>query len=323
MTEERRRVLDMLSEDKITVEEAQRLLEALQDANPTETADGPAESPSEEVENGSRKRVSVVLDSGDDASTRENTFEVGETPRLDVRSFNGRVRVHAGEPGSILVRAKLKNPRGVEYSAVQEGNLVKIEATPKQRSDHFLSGIFGRGTGARIDVSVPADTSVDVVTSNGPLELRGTERAAALRTSNAPVKVERFKGDLSAQTGNAPVTVETLHGSADLKTSNGPVEIDDGHGRFDAKTINGPIRFGGSMEPGGLNRLVTSNGNIKVKLEPNPSLKLDASTVNGMVRCDSPGFVASVNTFRKLEGTVGEGEAELVAKTVNGLVTIR
>ena len=323
MTEERRRVLDMLSEEKITVDEAERLLRALQNTYPVDTVDGPAASPSEEVENGSRKRISVVLDSGDRGSTRENTFEVGETPRLEVRSFNGRVLVHAGEPGSILVKAKLKNPRGVEYSAVQEGDLVKVEATPTKRSDHFLSGLFGGGTGVRVDVSVPADTSVDVVTSNGPVELRGTERDAALRTSNAPVKIERFKGDLSAQTSNAPITVETLHGSADLKTSNGPVSIDDVHGRFDAKTINGPVRFSGSMEPGGRNRLVTSNGNIKVKLELNPSLKLEASTVNGMVRCDSPGFVASVNTFRKLEGTVGEGEAELVAKTVNGLIAIR
>lgn len=323
MTEERRRVLDMLSEEKINVDEAERLLEALQDTYPVETVDRPTEPPLEDVDNGGRKRISVVLDSSDRGSTRENTFEVGESPRLDVRSFNGRVRVHAGEPGSILVKARLKNPRGVEYSAVQEGDLVKVEATPRQRSDHFLSGLFGGGTGVRIDVSVPADTSLDAVTSNGPVELRGTERNASLRTSNGPIKIERFKGDMGAQTSNAPITVETLHGSADLKTSNGPISIDDGHGRFDAKTINGPVRFSGSMEPGGLNRLVTSNGNIKVKLEPEPSLKLEASTVNGMVRCDSPGFLASVNTFRKLEGTVGEGEAELVARTVNGLIAIR
>ena len=323
MTEERRRILDMLSEGKISVDDAERLLGAMRAAGRVQTLEGPDESPYDEIEMGVRERVNVVLDRQDEAHTRDDTFEVGETPRLEVRGFNGRVCVESGEPGSIRVRAKLKNPRGVEYSAVQEGNLVKVEATPRHRSDHFLSGLFGHNTGVKIEVSVPADTSVDVVTSNGPVELRGTECGAALRTSNGPIKIERFKGDVSARTSNGPITVETLQGSADLTTSNGPVSIEDGHGRFDVTTSNGPIGFQGSMESGGRNRLVTSNGGIKMTLEAEPSLKLAASTVNGRVRCESPGFVASVDTGRELEGIVGEGEAELSAKTVNGLITIR
>ena len=39
-------------------------------------------------------------------SMRDDTFAVGDTPRLVVRGFNGRIRVRAGEPGSIRVRAK-------------------------------------------------------------------------------------------------------------------------------------------------------------------------------------------------------------------------
>ena len=40
MTDERRRILDMLSEGKITVEEAERLLEALQGTHRVETKNG-------------------------------------------------------------------------------------------------------------------------------------------------------------------------------------------------------------------------------------------------------------------------------------------
>ena len=143
MTEERRRILDMLSEGKISVDDAERLLGAMRAAGRVQTLEGPDESPYDEIERGVRERVNVVLDRQDEAHTRDDTFEVGETPRLEVRGFNGRVCVESGEPGSIRVRAKLKNPRGVEYSAVQEGNLVKVEATPRHRSDHFLSGLFG------------------------------------------------------------------------------------------------------------------------------------------------------------------------------------
>ena len=334
MTEERRRVLDMLSEGKISVDEAERLLEALrvdhgvrQPKSDTfgeafRALDGLGESIVEAAEGATRKRVTVVLDREDEASTRDDAFEVGANPRIEVRSFNGRVRVKAGEPGSIRVSAKLRNPRGVEYSAVQEGDIVKVVAKPRQRSGGVLSGLFGHHSGANIHVVVPASTNVDIVTSNGPAELRDTERGAAIQTSNGPIMVERLSGDLNGQTSNGPITVHTLCGSADLTTSNGRVLIDDGHGRFDVTTSNGPIGFWGTMEPGGRNRFSTSNGSIDMMLDGEPNLKLQASTVNGKLRCDLPGLVASVDTNQKLEGTVGKGEAELAAKTVNGAITI-
>ena len=65
------------------------------------------------------------------------------------------------------------------------------------------------------------------------------------------------------------------------------------------------------------------NGNIKVALDAEPSLKLTAATVNGRIRCEVPGFVASVEKRQQLKGTVGEGEAELIAKTVNGSIAIQ
>ena len=335
MTEDRQRVLDMLSEGKITVEEAERLLKALGAGRDfeaqihgavgegLEALDRLGESIAAEVEDGIRKRVTVVLDKEDEESTRDDTFEVGENPRLEVHGFNGRVRVNAGGPGSIRVQAELRNHQGVKYTAVQEGDLVKVEAAPKRRSGSFLSNLFGQGSCTNIDVTVPATTRVDLATSNGRIELRGTESGGTLKTSNARIRVEKIKGDLTAQTSNGRITVETLEGSADLTTSNSRVVIVDGHGQFDVTTSNGRIEFQGSMEPGSRNRLTTSNGRIEVALDADPSLKVEASTVNGRARCEAPGFAASVDTGRKLEGTVGEGEAELIAKTANGSITIR
>ena len=335
MTDERRRILDMLSEGKITVDDAERLLKALnsggyledrvQDAieGGVRKLEGLGGSLVEEMKDGGRQRVTVVLDEEDEAHTRDDTFEVGDSPRLEVRSFNGLVRVSAGEPGSIRVGANLRDPQAVRYSAVQEGETIKVEASPRGRSGGFLSGLFGQHRGSDIEVTVPVATSVDLATSNGPVELRGTESSGTVKTSNSRIRVEKFKGDLKAQTSNGRITVEALEGSAELTTVNGRVSIESGHGRFDVTTSNGRIGFQGSMEPGGLNKLVTSNGRIEVVLDAEPSLKVEASTVNGRARCELPGFLASADTGQKLEGIVGEGEAELVAKTVNGGITIR
>ena len=346
MSDERRKVLDMLAEGKLSVDEAERLLKAINGRSDLESRvqdaiegrlrslDRLGENLSAEIREGIRERVTVVLDEEGQASTHDDAFEVGNSPRLDVRSFNGPVRVAAGEPGTIRVQAKLKDPQAVKYSAVQQGDTIMVEATPRGRPGGFLSGLLGQQCGAGVEVTVPAATSVDLVTSNGPIELRGTASGGTVKTSNSRIQVEQFKGDLKAQTSNGRIAVETLEGSAKLTTSNGRVSIHDGRGQFEVSTSNGRIELQGSMEPGGCNRLTTVNGRIDVMLDGEPSLKLSASTVNGRANCEIPSFVASVEDHQQgsrrrgrrawtLEGTAGAGEAELVAKTVNGTIMVR
>ncbi|MDE2703463.1 MAG: DUF4097 family beta strand repeat-containing protein, partial [Gemmatimonadota bacterium] len=233
------------------------------------------------------------------------------------------IRVRAGEPGSIRVRARLKKPRGIKYSAVQEGDLVTVEAKPDRQSEGFLHGFSRQSSGANIEVTVPVTTSADLATSNGPVELQGTEGGGTVQTKNGRIRVENFKGDLSATTKNAPITVKTFSGLAELSSTNSRVSIEDAHGRFDARTTNGSIKFQGSIEPGTDNRLATTNGSIKVALDADPSFKLTATTVNGRIRCEVPGFIAAVEKRHELKGTVGEGEAELIAETVNGSIAIQ
>lgn len=357
MTEERRKVLDMLSAGKINVEEAERLLEALQDTHRVETRkkrrrrrindpispipnvealqnslEGLGEEIGKGLEEGLvglEESLSGWSESEEDSrdedgktSMHDDTFAVGDNPRLVVRGFNGRIRVRAGEPGSIRVRARLKKPRGIKYSAVQEGDLVTVEAKDRQ-SEGFLHGLSRQSSGANIEVTVPVTTSVDLATSNGPVELQGTEGGGTVQTKNGRIRIENFKGDLNATTKNAPITVKTFSGAAQLSSTNSRVSIEDAHGRIDARTTNGSIKFQGSIEPGTDNRLSTTNGSIKVALDADPSFKLTAATVNGRVRCEVPGFVASVEKRHKLKGTVGEGEAELIAETKNGSIAIQ
>ena len=329
MTQERRRVLDMLSEGKITVEDAERLLEALKGTH-REIRKGREKSRagSESANSAGEKSFEGFGESFEEhdekpkTSMRDDTFAVGANPRLVVRGFNGHIRVHAGEPGSIRVRARLKKPLGVKYSAEQEGDLVTVEAKPDRQSEGFPHGLSRQSSGANIEVVVPVTTSVDLKTSNGPVELQGTENSGAVQTKNGPIRVEQFKGDLNATSKNAPITVKTFQGSAEVATLNSRVSIEDARGRFDAQTTNGTIKFQGSFEPKSHNRLSTSNGNVKVALDAAPSLVLTAATVNGRIRCEVPGFVASVEKRHKLAGTVGAGEAELIAKTVNGSIAI-
>ena len=327
----------MLSEGKLTVEEAERLLEALRVNHGGEKPKRAKLTAGKRLQRlwGRLGRLEgwegfeafeggfEKPDEQPKTSMRDDSFAVGANPRLVVCGCNGRVRVRAGSPGSIRVRARLKNSHCIEYSAVQEGDLVKVAAKSDRQSEGFLPGRgLARWSGANIEVTVPVATSVDLATSNGPVELQGTEGGGTVQTKNGRIRVEKFKGDLNATTQNAPIAVKTFQGSAELSTSNSRVSIEDAHGRFDVRTTNGTIKFQGRIEPKSHNRLSTSNGSIKVALDAEPSLELKAATLNGRVRCEVPGFVASVSNRHKLEGTVGQGEAELVAKTMNGSIAV-
>ncbi len=334
MTEDQQRVRKFLAEGRISENEAERLLHALE-ANRNEeqsqrvaveehpeVLDRLGGSWAEEIDEDVRQRIAAALDVDEAGSTGDDSFDVGANPRLRVRGLNGRVRIVAGDAGTIRVRVTLKNRHAVEYRCVQDGDLVNVEVLPVKGSGGLLSGFFGQRRGADIDVTVPVTTSVDLASSNGPVEVRGTEGDGTLQTSNAPIRIERFKGGLEARTSNGRIKVDRFQGNAELATSNGRISIDDGIGQFDVKTSNGSISFQGKLDPLSSNRLITSNGGIKISLIGDPDVKVEASTVNGRVRCELSGFSASVDTGRKIEGAVRDGETELVARTVNGSVTI-
>jgi hypothetical protein len=262
--------------------------------------------------------VTIDIDDNGDGDvgpteTRDDSFSVGESPALVVTSENGSIDVETGPAGTIRVLATLRNAPRVQYEAIEQGDTVTVEAEV---------GSGARNAGADIVVSVPAETEVELKTSNGRIEIQGLEAPGTLRTSNGRVVMKQLEGDFDARTSNGPIVVTSMEGEATLATSNGPVTLDKVTGAFDVDTSNGNISFSGEMTAGGDNRLETSNGSVTVKLEGTPSVKLDASTSRGEVTSELP-IDASKTRKQELVGTIGEGEADLVIRASNGSVTVK
>jgi hypothetical protein len=272
--------------------------------------------------------VTIDIDDNGDGDvgpteTRDDSFSVGESPALVVTSENGSIDVETGPAGTIRVLATLRNAPRVQYEAIEQGNTVTVEA-------EVDSG--ARNAGADIVVSVPAETEVELKTSNGRIEIQGLEAPGTLRTSNGRVVMKQLEGDFDARTSNGPIEVTSMEGEATLATSNGPVTLDKVKGNgpvtldkvkgaFDVDTSNGNISFSGEMTAGGDNRLETSNGSVTVELGGTPSVELDASTSRGEVTSELS-IDASKTKKQELVGTIGEGEADLVIRSTNGSVTV-
>ena len=107
------------------------------------------------------------------------------------------------------------------------------------RPDSF----WERGS-VRYVIRVPRGVELTrVETSNGPIDVDGTDASAHLHTSNGPVRVTDLRGEIEVETSNGPVHVADASGPAKLRTSNGPIDLIESYSVHEvrARTSNGPI----------------------------------------------------------------------------------
>ncbi len=231
---------------------------------------------------------------------REESFSVGASPRLIVENQNGNVTVTAHLAGTIRVRATLREPEEIEYRIDVDGDTILVTAKPERMG--FFN--FGESPGADLVIEAPSNTIVESRSSNGKTELIGVSGPSAVRTSNGAIELRDVSGEFAASTSNGKITVAQSMGVFVLKTS------------------NGAISFDGELSPGGDNRLETSNGSIDATLRGAPSVRIDASTSNGLV-VSRLQLISSRVEKNSLVGTVGGGDASLQIETSNGSITIR
>jgi DUF4097 and DUF4098 domain-containing protein YvlB len=218
-----------------------------------------------------------------ETETRDDTYSVGATPKIVVSNDNGQINVVTGNEGTVNVKATIRKPDDVEYSVVQEGDTVRVEA----QVSSAWGWVFGTDApGVDITVTLPADTNVELRSSNGGIEVVDIQNSGKLWTANGRISLENVKGE------------------------------------FEVNAMNGDIDFSGEMTAGGTNQLTTFNGRVEVTLLGEPSVKLDATASNGAIVCELP-ITATESGLNQLVGVVGGGDAALIIKTLNGSIKIQ
>ncbi|MDP6513428.1 MAG: DUF4097 family beta strand repeat-containing protein [SAR202 cluster bacterium] len=232
---------------------------------------------------------------------RDVSFSVGDSPKVVVNGSNGRINVNAGTGDTVRVQATLKRPEDLEYEVTQDGDTIRVDVEEKGSGINF----FGQSPGADIEITAPSNTSVELRTSNGMIELFGMHRSGTVRSSNGKIVMADVVGDF------------------DVTTSNGAVSIARASGTFNVETSNGRIDFAGDIVPGGSNRMTTSNGSVEITLNGSPSVELDASTSNGSITTRLPILTTTIDDKHHIVGKIGAGDAELYVRTANGSVTLQ
>jgi DUF4097 and DUF4098 domain-containing protein YvlB len=334
MSEEKKLILEMLREGKISAEEAQKLLEAVgSDESRAESRprrpDRPPESHSVvgdifDTIRTSLSNLSFNFDFGDSnrISLEERfTGHFAEGPvELELHSRNGSIKIESWNEPSY----QLDIVKRVRANTREEAEEIASAYQFAQASGSLLrAGDFeAKAGGNRISVSMllrlPRKHGYHglVKTMNGSIEAVGLDTGRlALSSMNGSIQLREVNADeISAQTVNGSLKLDGSLSSVQGSTTNGSVTL-----------VN--------MAVSSLNKVETVNGRIQIQLPVRGDIgySVDARTTAGSIRTDHP----ALSVMRDERRTVGRRlEArsanwssahhliELKLKSVNGSIKI-
>ena len=351
MGEEIRIVLNLLAEKKITVEEAEQLLAALE--GETETVSEAQRTDADSVSTeGFPERLSKVftemVDAGQELPGRlsrameslfggfgwgyrgvsvERCFKE-DVCSLDIRAIdfatrNGSIKVAAWDkPGyHVVARARVVGADSEEEAERKLASAVRLITSDGKASIHCDDKLIVDSLS--IEAYFPKDRTYDILA----------------KARNGSITLENDNGgSLDARSSNGRIALDSIRASRlTAATSNGAVTASGHLGDASIESVNGRVATTLDYESEGQLTVRTSNGSIRITTlnRPGVAYEVNAETINGAIRvldegaevCSdlrSPaGIGRKVTALAGVSGLEdGGAKVKVDARAANGFISI-
>jgi DUF4097 and DUF4098 domain-containing protein YvlB len=317
MHEERKTILDMLSEGKIDAEEAEQLLRAL-----------PGKRPSRRERWPGLDWLASLFGAGAQYSEEGDwTLDGADVSLVKAETDNGSITFRGSDQNEVTVHAWKKVRAPSEAAAEEFAQQIQIHVERQGSEIHIYKEHprppIGVSVGVRYEISGPSTVGANLRTSNGAIEIHAIDGEVEVVTSNGGIELQGGTGKVNLRTSNGAIKVRDAMGHVHAETSNGKIDASLGQleeGVF--ATSNGAIHIE-VREGNAPVTAKTSNGAIHVTLPADFSGQLDARTTNGRVHSELPVSVTEGGKTR-LVGQMGEGgETTVKLRTLNGSIHLR
>jgi len=242
---------------------------------------------------------------------KEYRYNVGPKTTVSIINTYGAVSVHPSTGNNVLVSATIFSDK-VEVDQAQSGNRIDVQS-------HLFDGATAENARVDYEVLVPADASV------------------TLRSTTGPLRAEKLHGDVEMEGSTATVDVKDISDShVHVKTMNGPVtlsNIRDGHVEIDSvsgdvnlisvtgplvrvSSTSGKIRYDGDFGYAGEYRFNSHSGDIDATIPEDASVDVKAQSVRGKVQDDVPMQPKTHTSFLAREGSSFAGTINKAASSV-------
>jgi DUF4097 and DUF4098 domain-containing protein YvlB len=162
--------------------------------------------------------------------TRNERWEVGERPFLDVRVPVGTIEVYAADAG--VVQLILDASDAGEFEIFKTGDRISVRHPSRWRM---------RGRSSRLVAHVPAGTDVEVSSASGEVRLIGRLGVVRVHTASGDIEV----GDatrLDVTTASGQLTCGAVSGEANISSVSGDCSLRLVGGRLEATLTSGDLR---------------------------------------------------------------------------------
>ena len=154
------------------------------------------------------------------------TYQVGDKPSLRVDTNDAAIEVSRGPSRVISVRviaeAMSVGAGGVHVIDHQNGDAVDVQVhLPRDTGMHFS----WRNRAVRVEVQAPPETTLDLHSGDGHINVDGTSGAAKLDTGDGHIEVRNFNGSLHAHTSDGRMTIDGVFTELELRTGDGHIDF--------------------------------------------------------------------------------------------------
>jgi len=223
----------------------------------------------------------------------EQSFQVGDLPRLVVGADNGSVLVETGPEGTISVLSVISNKDDVDLSVTADGDVVTV-----QSATTISGNLIGDRAEGAVDftITVPPDTVIEIGTAVGPITVKGVRAGGTITDGAGSIELRGVSGEYSGGVGA------------------GDIRVVDGDGSFRFTTGVGSIMFDGVMVSGGSNEFETGVGDVTMTFPEGGGVEIAAATSTGMISNDlilTDELFETSSVGASISGTLGDGGADL------------
>jgi DUF4097 and DUF4098 domain-containing protein YvlB len=263
----------------------------------------------------------------------DTTFAFPQDGVVDLTTISGDIVVTGWNRGQASVRASTERGR-LRWRISSSRITIETES------------VRGRTGQTRYELSVPEGVRVILRSTSGDLTTRGVKGPVDAHTTSGDIEVtdagarvdlETLSGDVRASRLRGEVEASTISGSVEITDAGGPsVHVESTSGDLilanvrsrdvSTSTVSGEVEYRGTIESGGTYEFQSHSGTITLVIPSNASARFSVETFNGELDSDFPVTLQpnpSNRRGRRLEFSLGSGDARVLAETFSGSIEIR
>lgn len=267
-----------------------------------------------------------------DGDRVDTTVVIDRGGIVQLGAVSGEIRVVGADRRDVRIIAEIERGRfETSYTAGRVGISTR--------------SVNGRQGSARYDVIVPTGTRVIATTVSGRIEVTATAGEVSARAVSGSVEVRGARERLEATSVSGDIDVRDVTGRIRTETVSGDVDVEQARGELTAETVSGTIgirrseleslrassvsgsiSYDGSLARTGAYRMNTHSGSVVLAVPAASGAMLELETFSGRITSDFPLTMQPGETGRRgrrMEFTIGGGEARVSIGAFSGNITIR